>query len=162
MKKHYNAALLFVAVLMFQVNVFAQKEHGSKSADDSQSVELSFYKTTVDPITSETVDYFVELKNKSGKPRAFRIDGVLLSCEGATQGSPNVKFEILDKDGAQLKLIKTSGNQTAQFIVRTTKLELNKTSWSCIEINAKSESSPKQNFASIIIKQLNPGASNFK
>lgn len=162
MKNYYTTALLFVAVLMFQVNALAQKEHGSKASDNSKTVELSFYKGTDDPITAETVDYFVELKNNSGRPQVFKIEGEPISCDDAFIESSDVKFEILDKSGAQLKLIKASGNQTVQFIVRTTKLEMNKTSWSCVQIHAKSDSSSKQSFASILIKQLNPGASNFK
>ncbi|WP_442844745.1 hypothetical protein [Leeuwenhoekiella sp. H156] len=162
MKNFYNAALMLVVFFAFQISAFSQKEHGSKSSDNSKNVELAFYKNTDDPITAETVDYFVELTNNSGKPQVFQIRGEMISCDDASLESSDVKFEILDKNGAPLKLIKTSENQRVQFIVRTTKPQLNKTSWSCIQIHAKSDSSSQQNFASILIKQLNPGASNFK
>ena len=162
MSKFYNATLFFVAFLMLQTNVIAQKSHGFKSSDKSQSIELSFYKNTDAPITSKSIDYFVELKNHSKSSDVFRIEGNVFSCDDAEAKDAPINFEILDLNGSPLKKIKTSGNQPTKFIVRTTKLDQSDISWGCVEIIATTDSSSKQSFATIMIKQLNPGASNFK
>lgn len=162
MSNFYNATLIFVAFLMFQINAVAQKSHGSKSSDKSHAFELSFYKNTVASITSKSVDYFVELKNNSKSTEVFRIEGNVFSCEDAEVKDAAIDFQILDLNGSPLKKIKTSGNQPTKFIVRTTKLDQSTISWGCVEIIATTDSSSKQGFATITIKQLNPGASNFK
>ena len=151
-----------MSVVLIQTCVFAQVEHGQKATDLSTGSELSFYKNSDDIITSKKVDYFVELKNGSRDSQVYELSGEVISCGDTALKDDVIKFEILSLGEEPVESVEVLANQTAKFLVRTIKLDMTKSSWNCIEIRAKAESSSGDNMSSIIIKQLNPGASTSK
>ena len=162
MKNLYTTTLLVVFFFMFQNVSLAQNEHGYQRISSPQVVELSFYKASDKPITAKTIDYFLQIENKSSSGKPFYIEGEVISCDENAVQSPNITFEILSADGNPLTSVKAAGNQTVNFVVRTTKPITDKVFWGCVEIRTKSESSSSNSLASLLIKQLNPGAGNFK
>lgn len=162
MKNFYLKSFLLFSFLLIQICVFGQVEHGQKNPDLSTASELSFYKNSDDIITSKKVDYFVELKNGSRDSQIYELSGEIISCDGSALKKDVVKFEILNFEGDSINSVEVLADQTIKFLVRTIKSDMTKSSWNCIEIRAKAESSSKDNVSSIVIKQLNPGASTSK
>lgn len=138
------------------LTVFASKTH----AQSSVSV---IYNRDLDHALSETIQYYtVQVSNPNNSKMTYDLSAALLDCNDGSLVDKEVQFELNSEAGAVINSITVDAASKATFTLKTTKIDLDTTSWSCVEIQLVPKGGTRSQGGSVLIKQLNPGNSNSK
>ena len=154
---------LLIAILMMSSNAFYAQDNSSEDPGQSSDLLTIEYKRQEGvSITAKQIDYFVKLKNSTSKIEILDISATSITCNEGSLPSTDVDFKLLSIEGVVISKIDIAAGSDAKFILRTIKKDnIENSSWSCVEVIATPQG-PNADAASVIIKQLNPNASNFK
>ncbi|MEE3148677.1 MAG: hypothetical protein VX319_11435 [Bacteroidota bacterium] len=126
------------------------------------SVSLT-YSRDLDHSLSETIQYYtIDVSNINSSKTTYELTAALVDCNDGSLADKEVQFELNSEAGAVINSITVDAASKAAFTLKTTKIDLDTTSWSCIEIQLIPKGGSRSQGGSVVIKQLNPGNSNSK
>ncbi|MFI8378860.1 hypothetical protein [Leeuwenhoekiella sp. NPDC079379] len=154
--------LLIAGIMMLSGVSYAQDASSEGPGQSSELLTIEYTRQEGVSITTKQIDYFVKLKNSTVKVENLSLSATSITCNEGSLPSSDVEFELLSLEGVVISKIDIAAGSEAKFILRTIKKDnIENSSWSCVEVIATPQGS-NADAASVIIKQLNPNASNFK
>ena len=151
-------SLMLLSFLIFTGIFYGQNNEGQSSS----VLQVEYTKQPDVTITAKQIDYFVKVKNISSSSKLIDVSASRISCDEGVSISDDVELKLLTAQGAVVSKIDIASGSESSFILRTVKKEnIKSSSWSCIEVVLKPQGL-SAGTASVIIRQLNPNASNFK
>ncbi|WP_128759381.1 hypothetical protein [Leeuwenhoekiella marinoflava] len=134
------------------------------SAQDlsSQDIKLTYERDASNSITEKDQKYFIEIENLSHSSKNLAVAASLISCNDGTYDDAEVSFEVLTISESELTSLSLPASGKVKFILKTTKLDLDAASWSCVDVKIYPVGGAESSAVSFVIKQLNPGNSNSK
>ena len=154
--------ILVATFMMFSSIFYSQNALSEGPGQSSNLLTIEYTRQEGIGITAKKIDYFVKLKNSTSKVENLSLSAKSITCNEDSLPSSSVEFELLSLEGGAISRIDIAAGSDAEFILRTIKKDnIQSSSWSCVEVIATPQGS-NADAASVIIKQLNPNASNFK
>tara|TARA_B100001167_G_scaffold183294_1_gene141741 strand:- start:340 stop:822 length:483 start_codon:yes stop_codon:yes gene_type:complete len=145
-----------LTILITLLTVFASETHAQSSVSMTYSRDL-------DHALSETIQYYtVEVSNLNSSKTTYELTATLVDCNDGSLVDKEVQFELNSEAGAVINSITVDAASKATFTLKTTKIDLDTTFWSCVEIQLIPKGGSRSQGGSVVIKQLNPGNSNSK
>ena len=134
----------------------------SAQSSTSEVISLTYERDYNTSITEKDQKYFIEVENLSNASKNLNVITELVSCNDGTYVDAEIDFELLSEAGAPLTTLTLPASGKVKLILKTTKLDLNTASWSCVDIKFYPVGGAQSSAISFIVKQLNPGNSNSK
>ena len=163
-----NSCQLFQVILplviLLNFSVYAQELTAGKG-DYSSIIKLELKSKTDNPITAIEQEYYFVIINSGSKEFPVRLHAESNSCAESFKETTDInpfQVEILSSDRQKVNGLNVGARSSQEFLVKITRLNITQTTWGCIEIVATASDKEKSHSTSYSIKQLNPGASNFK